>query len=139
MDDTIKVQFNKTASDTKKQLCGAKYKVYDSKGRKVHEFTTGKNAELIEGILKAGETYTFVESKVPEHYKKAKDVKITVKDTGKVRKVKAVDERIPEVPNTPQTGAGRYGILFALLAMLGGLTTYSCIRVNHGKKRKDEE
>ena len=50
-----------------------------------------------------------------------------------------MDERIPEVPNTPQTGAGRYGILFALLAMLGGLTTYSCIRVNHGKKRKDEE
>ncbi|MFR7644965.1 collagen binding domain-containing protein, partial [Eubacterium sp.] len=59
MDDTIKVQFNKTASDTKKQLSGAKYKVYDSKGRKVYEFTTGNNDELIEGILKAGETYTF--------------------------------------------------------------------------------
>ncbi|MFR6563417.1 MAG: hypothetical protein ACLUR5_17065 [Eubacterium ventriosum] len=33
----------------------------------------------LDGILKAGETYTFVESKVPEHYKKAKDAKITVK------------------------------------------------------------
>lgn len=65
--------------------------------------------------------------------------KITVKDTGKVQKVKVVDERIPEVPDTPQTGAGRYGMLFALLAMFGGLTTYSCIRINHGKKRKDEE
>lgn len=138
-DDTTKIEFSKIASDTKKMLPGAKYKVLDSKGKKVYEFTTTDKAVMIDGILKAGETYTFVESKVPEHYKKAKDVKITVKDTGKVRKVKAVDERIPEVPNTPQTGAGRYGILFALLAMLGGLTTYSCIRVNHGKKRKDEE
>ena len=138
-DDTTKIEFSKIASDTKKLLPGAKYKVLDSKGKKVYEFTTSDKAVMLDGILKAGETYTFVEAKAPEHYKKAKDVKITVKDTGRVQKVKAVDERIPEVPNTPQTGAGRYGMLFALLAMLGGLTTYSCIRVNHGKKRKDEE
>lgn len=138
-DDTTKIEFSKIASDTKKLLPGAKYGVYDSKGKKVYEFTTSDKAVMIDGILKAGETYTFVEEQAPEHYKKAKDVKITVKDTGKVQKVKAVDERIPEVPNTPQTGAGRYGILFALLAMLGMLTTYSCIRINHRKKREDEE
>ena len=45
-----------------------------------------------------------MEQKAPEHYKKAEDVKITVKDTGKVQKLKVVDERIPEVPDTPQTG-----------------------------------
>ena len=72
-DDTIKVQFNKTGSDTRKQLSGAKYKVYDSKGRMVYEFTTGKNAELIEGILKAGETYTFKEVSAPEHYNVSAD------------------------------------------------------------------
>lgn len=138
-DDTTKIEFSKIASDTKKLLPGAKYGVYDSKGKKVYEFTTSDKAVMIDGILKAGETYTFVEEQAPEHYKKAKDVKITVKDTGKVQKVKAVDERIPEVPDTPQTGAGRYGILFALLAMFGVLTTYSCIRINHGKKREDEE
>ena len=138
-DDTTKIEFSKIASDTKKLLPGAKYKVLDSKGKKVYEFTTTDKAVMLDGILKAGKTYTFVEEQAPEHYKKAKDVKITVKDTGKVQKVKAVDERIPEVPDTPQTGAGRYGILFALLAMLGVLTTYSCIRINHGKKREDEE
>lgn len=42
VDDTIKIEFNKIASDTKKQLGGAKDKVYDSKGKKVYEFTTGK-------------------------------------------------------------------------------------------------
>ena len=138
-DDTTKIEFSKIASDTKKLLPGAKYKVLDSKGKKVYEFITSDKEVMIDSILKAGETYTFVEEQAPEHYKKAKDVKITVKDTGKVQKVKAVDERIPEVPDTPQTGAGRYGILFALLAMLGMLTTYSCIRINYGKKREDEE
>ena len=78
-DDTIKVEFNKIASDTKKQLCGAKYKVYDSKGKKVYEFTTGKKAEFIEGIFKAGETYTFKEVDAPEHYKAARDKKIRIK------------------------------------------------------------
>ena len=61
VDDTIKVEFNKIASDTKKQLGGAKYKVYDSNGKKVYEFITGKKAEFIEGMFKAGETYTFKE------------------------------------------------------------------------------
>ena len=58
---THRVACNKIASDTKKQLGGAKYKVYDSKGKKVYEFTTGKKAEFIEGMFKAGETYTFKE------------------------------------------------------------------------------
>lgn len=138
-DDTTKIEFSKIASDTKKLLPGAKYGVYDGKGKKVYEFTTTDKAVMLDGILKVGEIYTFVEEQVPEHYKKAKDVKITVKDTGKVQNVKAVDERIPEVPDTPQTGAGRYGILFALLGVFGMLTTYSCIRINHGKKREDEE
>ena len=84
--------------------------------------------------------YTFVEEKAPEHYKKAKDVKITVKDTGKVQKVKVVDECIPEIPDTPQTGGYRSILLYALALFLGigGAITYSCIRVNHGKKKEDE-
>lgn len=55
VDDTTKVEFSKLASDTKKQLKGAKYKVYNSKGKKVYEFTTGKKAEMIEGVFKVGE------------------------------------------------------------------------------------
>ena len=78
---THRVACNKIASDTKKQLGGAKYKVYDSKGKKVYEFTTGKKAEFIEGMFKAGETYTFKEVDAPEHYKVAKDKKIRIKDT----------------------------------------------------------
>ena len=98
------IQFSKIASDTKKLLPGAKYKVLDSKGKKVCEFTTKKKETALNGILCAGETYTFVEHQAPKHYKKAKNVKITVKDTGKIQKIKVVDERIPEVPDTPQTG-----------------------------------
>ena len=71
-------------------------------------------------------------------YKERYYGKITVKDTAKVQKVSAVDERIPEVPDTPQTGHNRLAIIFTLLALFGMCTTYSCIRVNHRKKKKNE-
>ena len=46
----------------------------------------------------------FKEVDAPEHYKAAKDKKIRIKDTGKVQKRTVTDERIPVVPDTPQTG-----------------------------------
>ena len=135
-DDTIKVQFSKNASDTKKQLSGAKYKVYDSKGRKVYEFITGKNAELIEGILKAGETYTFKEVSAPKHYKVAKDKKIRIRDTGKLQKLTVVDERIPEVPDTPQTGikGKTAGMVISLISLLMALGCFACVRAKDKSK-----
>ena len=146
IDDTIKVEFNKIASDTKKQLGGAKYKVYDSKGKKVYEFTTGKKAEFIEGILKAGETYTFKEVDAPEHYKVAKDKKIRIKDTGKVQKITVTDERIPVVPDTPQTGINgkTVGMVVSLISLLLALGCFACVRAKdkskyNFKKEKDDE
>ena len=145
-DDTIKVEFNKIASDTKKQLGGVKYKVYDSKGKKVYEFTTGKKAEFIEGMFKAGETYTFKEVNAPEHYKVAKDKKIRIKDTGKVQKLTVTDERIPVVPDTPQTGINgkTAGMVVSLISLLLALGCFACVRAKdkskyNFKKEKDDE
>lgn len=114
-DDVTKVEFRKIASDTKKLLGGAEYKVYDSKNEKVCSFTTSnKNVIKFEGKLKVGETYTFVESKAPEGYKKANDAKITIEDNGKVQKIKVIDQKakrkelkekkMPKITGTPQTG-----------------------------------
>lgn len=146
IDDTIKVEFNKIASDTKKQLGGAKYKVYDSNGKKVYEFITGKKAEFIEGMFKAGETYTFKEVDAPEHYKVAKNKKIKVKDTGKVQKLTVTDERIPVVPDTPQTGInGRTaGMAVSVISLLLALGCFACVRAKdkskyNFKKEKDDE
>ncbi|MCR5836377.1 MAG: hypothetical protein K6G88_07715 [Lachnospiraceae bacterium] len=139
-DDTTKIEFSKFASDTKKQLEGAKYEVYDSKGKKVYKFTTGKKAELIEGVLKVGETYTFKEVDAPENYKLADDVKIKVKDTGKVQKLKAVDARIPVVPDTPQTGIYNNCLKVALIALfaLMLMICWSCLHINRkGKHEKN--
>ena len=139
-DDTIKIQFSKIASDTKKLLPGAKYKVLDSKGKKVCEFTTKKKETALNGILCAGETYTFVEQQAPEHYKKAKNVKITVKDTGKIQKIKVVDERIPEVPDTPQTGYNKSIYLYVLALLFGIGVLAKCLNVkNRYRKKQDEE
>ena len=146
VDDTIKVEFNKIASDIKKQLGGAKYKVYDSNGKKVYEFTTGKKAEFIEGMFKAGETYTFKEVDAPEHYKVAKNKKIKVKDTGKVQKLTVTDERIPVVPDTPQTGINgkTAGMAVSLISLLLALGCFACVRAKdkskyNFKKEKDDE
>ena len=146
VDDTIKVEFNKIASDTKKQLGGAKYKVYDSKGKKVYEFTTGKKAEFIEGMFKAGETYTFKEVDAPEHYKVAKNKKIRIKDTGKVQKLTVTDERIPVVPDTPQTGINEKtaGMAVSLISLLLALGCFACVRAKdrskyNFKQEKDDE
>ena len=146
VDDTIKVEFNKIASDTKKQLGGAKYKVYDSKGKKVYEFTTGKKAEFIEGMFKAGETYTFKEVDAPEHYKVARDKKIRIKDTGKVQKLTVTDERIPVVPDTPQTSINEKtaGMAVSLISLLLALGCFACVRAKdrskyNFKQEKDDE
>lgn len=145
-DDTIKVEFNKIASDTKKQLGGVKYKVYDSKGKKVYEFTTGKKAEFIEGMFKAGETYTFKEVDAPEHYKVARDKKIRIKDTEKVQKLTVTDERIPVVPDTPQTGINEKtaGMAVSLISLLLALGCFACVRAKdrskyNFKQEKDDE
>lgn len=136
VDDTTKVEFSKLASDTKKQLKGAKYKVYNSKGKKVYEFTTGKKAEMIEGIFKVGETYTFKEVDAPEHYKLAKDKTITIKDTGNVQKLTAVDIRIPDVPDTPQTGFmnDTTRTIISLLSLLLAIICVVCVRAKDNSK-----
>ena len=136
VDDTTKVEFSKLASDTKKQLKGAKYKVYNSKGKKVYEFTTGKKAEMIEGVFKVGETYTFKEVDAPEHYKLAKDKTITIKDTGNVQKLTAVDIRIPEVPDTPQTGFmnDTTRTIISLLSLLLAVICVVCVRAKDNSK-----
>ncbi|MCR5836986.1 MAG: hypothetical protein K6G88_10815 [Lachnospiraceae bacterium] len=147
VDDTTKVEFSKFASDTKKQLKNAKYQVFDSKGKKVYEFTTGKKSEMIEGILKAGETYTFKEVDAPEHYKLAKDVKITIKDTGKVQKLSAVDARIPVVPDTPQTGwvGNTIGNIIGIILLLFAIVCVACViakdesKYNFKPEEKDNE
>lgn len=112
----------------------------------MYEFTTGKKAEFIEGIFKAGEIYTFKEVDAPEHYKVAKDKKIRIKDTGKVQKFTVTDERIPVVPDTPQTGINgkTAGMTVSLISLLLALGCFVCVRAKdkskyNFKQEKDDE
>ena len=102
----------------------------------MYEFTTGKKTEFVEGIFKAGETYTFKEVDAPEHYKVAKDKKIRIKDTGKVQKLTVVDERILEVPDTPQTGikGKTTGMMISLISLLMALGCFACVRAKYRSK-----
>ena len=88
----------------------------------------------------------FKEVDAPEHYKAAKDKKIRIKDTGKVQKLTVTDERIPVVPDTPQTGInGRTaGMAVSLISLLLALGCFACVRAKdklkyNFKKEKDDE
>jgi len=58
-----------------------------------------------------------------------------------VQTVTVKDAPIPDVPDTPQTGNKRNILLYALALLfgIGTLTTYSCVRINHGKKKDNEQ
>ena len=103
-DDTTKIRFKKIASDTKKQLAGAEFEIYDSKGNQVYSFTTGKKAEKIVGLLAANKTYTFKEVHAPKGYKKAKAVKLKVADSGEFQVVKVKDQAYGKI-STARTGS----------------------------------
>lgn len=117
-DETTKIRFSKLASDTKKLLAGAQYKVYDSNGNEVYSFVTNEDeAIFLEGVLNINETYTFVEVAAPINYEIAKDVTLTVKDTGEIQDIEVIDMRITET-ETPVTGVKRYTVSYLILFML---------------------
>ena len=144
-DDTTKIRFKKTASDTKKQLAGAEFEVYDSKGNRIYSFTTGKKAEKIVGVLAAGKTYTFKEITAPKGYKKAKAVKLKVADSGEFQVVKVKDQAYGKISTktpggSPGSGGGLspktgYTILTVCLAMMMFSSAAAVIQLKRKRKR----
>lgn len=117
IDESTKIRFIKVAGDTGQGLAGASYEVKDKEGKKVLSFKTTKKGVDIEGKLAAGETYTFTEKSAPSGYKIAKDIKVTVRDTGKVQKVTVTDEAIADTPSIPQTGGMTPSAILSLLVL----------------------
>ncbi len=66
-----------------KELEGAKIQILDSKGNVVEEWTSTKEAHVVEG-LKTGETYTLHETVAPEGYEITADATFTIDKDGKV-------------------------------------------------------
>ena len=71
---------------------------------------------------------------------------IRIKDTGKVQKLTVTDERIPVVPDTPQTGInGRTaGMAVSFISLLLALGCFACVRAKDKSKynfkmEKDDE
>ena len=89
VDDYTKVQISKTDMVTKKELPGAKLTVFNSNGKKVESWTSGKEPHMI-NKLKPGK-YTLREVTAPNGYEVAEDVTFTVRETGEIQKVAMVD------------------------------------------------
>lgn len=145
-DDITKVKLIKKEKGSDKRLSNAEFVFKDTDGKEAVKVTTDKNGEaMIEGILIADKTYDVVETKAPSGYKKAENIKFTVKDTGDIQVFEIEDENDNEVtvreeePETttieevtkpqspkkkptpsykaPQTGGQAIGMVFIIIAV----------------------
>ena len=89
LDDMTKVGISKKDITDSSEVPGAKLIILDKDGKKVESWTSTDKPHMIEK-LPVGE-YTLREEQAPDGYLIAEDVKFTVKDTGKVQKVKMKD------------------------------------------------
>ena len=89
LDDVTKVEISKKDITDSSEVPGAKLIILDKDGKKVESWTSTYKPHMVEK-LPVGE-YTLREEQAPDGYLIAEDVKFTVKDTGKIQKVKMKD------------------------------------------------
>ena len=89
LDDVTKVEISKKDITDSSEVPGAKLIILDKAGKKVDSWTSTDKPHMVKK-LPVGE-YTLREEQAPDGYLIAEDVKFTVKDTGKVQKVKMKD------------------------------------------------
>jgi len=89
LDDVTKVEISKKDITDSSEVLGAKLIILDKDGKKIESWTSTDKPHMVEK-LPVGE-YTLREEQAPDGYLIAEDVKFTVKDTGKVQKVKMKD------------------------------------------------
>lgn len=89
LDDVTKVEISKKDITDSSEVPGAKLIILDKDGKKVESWTSTDKPHMVEK-LPVGE-YTLREEQAPDGYLIAEDVKFTVKDTGKVQKIKMKD------------------------------------------------
>ena len=90
LDDVTKVEISKKDITDSSEVPGAKLIILDKDGKKVESWTSTDKPHMVEK-LPVGE-YTLREEQAPDGYLIAEDVKFTVKDTGKIQKVKMKDK-----------------------------------------------
>lgn len=89
LDDVTKVEISKKDITDSSEVPGAKLIILDKDGKKIESWTSTDKPHMVEK-LPVGK-YTLREEQAPDGYLIAEDVKFTVKDTGKVQKVKMKD------------------------------------------------
>ena len=89
LDDVTKVEISKKDIADSSEVPGAKLIILDKDGKKVESWTSTDKPHMVKK-LPVGK-YTLREEQAPDGYLIAEDVKFTVKDTGKVQKIKMKD------------------------------------------------
>ena len=93
MQDTkTDVSLLKIDAVTKEPLSGGRYQVSDSNGAVVYQFTASGKPEQLNGILRAGESYTLEEVEPPSGYAYSKKIPFTVPQSPKTIEIVMEDK-----------------------------------------------
>lgn len=135
VDDTTKVKISKQDITTGEELPGATIQIVDKDGNVVEEWISTDKAHMIEGVLRAGDTYTLREITAPDGYEIAQDIEFTVNPDGTVTEVVMKDEHTPNTFDTPYTGDDRND-LAAVIVLIVSAGIFTALFVSARKKDK---
>ncbi len=134
--DFTKIDLSKHDLTTDKEIEGGKYQVLDQDENVIDEWTGTKEPHRITK-LEVGKTYLFREITAPYGYLLTLDVEFTVKDTGKVQKVKMFDDlamgKITIKKTDKDTGDPISGAVFEIKAVEDIVTPDGTTRVKKGE------
>lgn len=91
-DKATRVDISKLEITGERELAGAKLEIRDAHGNVIERWISDGTPHVITGKLKAGETYTLVETAAPDGYLIAEPVTFTVSTDGTTDKVELRDE-----------------------------------------------
>ena len=135
-DDTTKITFEKVAKDTNKLLPGCVLSLTDSKGNEVKRWTTTDKAYHLNGVLKAGETYTLTEISAAKGYMKAEPITFKVNNDGKEQVITMYDKKFI-TPTLPKTGGN--GFLPFIIFSTACFAAAGCLWfVQNGLRKKNK-
>lgn len=105
--------------------------VKDDKGEIIKEWTSDNQAYVLEGILKAGETYTLVEIEAPKGYRLLnEEVQFTVRLDGQLQTLVVENEK--EKSTVTKTGDSSQQIFYMTLM---GLSSLGVVMIRYYHKK----
>ena len=125
--EQTKVKIYKVDAENQQSLKGAKFILYDDKGKELLSWESDGKGKMIKG-LEVGKRYTIKEEKAPKGYQKRKDVIFVVRNTQQIQEIYVENEKeivVKSVDTFDNTNIVLYQVVWlGTIAIIGGFLKY---------------